>query len=243
MNIVRDLTPMCSVIQIYFIVSFFMISPGWAGIPSVADEDYPESRFGKAPLFLESGGRLKQTSEQSASATPSVTPSVTQGDDEDYKPPKGTRVPAGLETVKGMTPSASKSAFKTVEQSADSSDSSSAELNPSSIAPPSAMDDSSLMKGEMSRKGVQEISLIVGDQGFFPKAVFVSRDVPVRLFVTGASKNTLCFMMDVFQVRRQVRSQKIEEITFTPNVPGKFRFYCPVNGTEGVLVVKELSSK
>lgn len=142
-----------------------------------------------------------------------------------------------------MTPSASKSAFKTVEQSADSSDSSSAELNPSSIAPPSAMDDSSLMKGEMSRKGVQEISLIVGDQGFFPKAVFVSRDVPVRLFVTGASKNTLCFMMDVFQVRRQVRSQKIEEITFTPNVPGKFRFYCPVNGTEGVLVVKELSSK
>ena len=35
------------------------------------------------------------------------------------------------------------------------------------------------------------------------------------MFVTGSSKNTLCIMMDSFQVRKQVRSQKIEEITFT----------------------------
>ncbi|MCM2323862.1 MAG: cupredoxin domain-containing protein, partial [Oligoflexia bacterium] len=59
---------------------------------------------------------------------------------------------------------------------------------------------------------------------------------------TGASKNTLCIMMDSFQVRRQVRSQKIEEITFTPSVPGKYRFYCPVNGMEGTLIVKELAT-
>ena len=94
----------------------------------------------------------------------------------------------------------------------------------------------------VSRKGVQEVSVIASDLGYFPKTIFVSRDVPVRMYVTGASKNTLCIMMDSFQVRKQVKSQRIEEITFVPNVPGKYRFYCPVNGMEGNLVVKELSS-
>jgi plastocyanin len=93
-----------------------------------------------------------------------------------------------------------------------------------------------------NRKGVQEIALIASDLGYFPKTVFLTRDIPVRMFVTGASKNTLCIMMDSFQVRKQIRSQKIEEITFTPNMPGKYRFYCPVNGMEGTLIVKELAS-
>jgi plastocyanin len=95
---------------------------------------------------------------------------------------------------------------------------------------------------EMVRKGVQEVAIIASDLGYFPKTIFVSRDVPVRMFVTGSSKNTLCIMMDSFQVRKQIRSQKIEEITFTPSAPGKYRFYCPVNGMEGSLVVKEFSN-
>ncbi len=92
------------------------------------------------------------------------------------------------------------------------------------------------------RKGIQEVSIIAGDLGFFPKTIFVSRDVPVRLFVTGASKGSLCIMMDSFNVRKQIRSNKIEEITFVPNQPGTYRFYCPVNGSEGTMVVKELTT-
>jgi plastocyanin domain-containing protein len=49
-------------------------------------------------------------------------------------------------------------------------------------------------------------------------------------------------MMDSFQIRKQIRSQKIEEISFTPTSPGQYRFYCPVNGMEGTLLVKELTS-
>lgn len=100
-----------------------------------------------------------------------------------------------------------------------------------------------LDRGSIRRKGVQEISLIAGDLGFFPKTIFVTPDIPVRLFITGASKNSLCLMMDSFQVRKQVRSQKIEEIMFTPTTAGRYRFYCPVNGTEGTLVVRELASR
>ncbi len=108
---------------------------------------------------------------------------------------------------------------------------------PNALNPPAGMEAQA-----MSRKGVQEIAIIAGDSGFFPRTLFVTRDIPVRLYVTGASKNTLCMMMDGFQVRKQIRSQKIEEISFTPNVPGKYRFYCPVNGMEGNLIVRELAS-
>ena len=94
----------------------------------------------------------------------------------------------------------------------------------------------------LKRGGVQEVALIAGDLGFFPKTLFVTRNVPVKLFVTGASKKPLCIMMDSFEIRRQVRSQKIEEIDFTPSAPGQFRFYCPVNGMEGTLLVRELTT-
>lgn len=98
------------------------------------------------------------------------------------------------------------------------------------------------IQAEINKKGVQEVSLIAGDLGFFPRSVFVTKDVPVRLYVTGASKNSLCIMLDSFQVRKQVRSTRIEEITFMPQTAGTFRFYCPVNGIEGQLVVREASS-
>ena len=93
--------------------------------------------------------------------------------------------------------------------------------------------------GTLRRNGVQEVAVIAGDLGFFPRTVFVTRDVPVRMFVTGASKNSLCMLMDSFQVRKQIKSQKIEEVSFTPNQPGRFRFYCPINGAEGFVVVRE----
>lgn len=91
-------------------------------------------------------------------------------------------------------------------------------------------------------RGVQEVSVIASDQGYFPRTVFVTQDIPVRMFVTGASNKALCIMMDTFNVRRQLKAQQIQEITFTPNAPGRYRFYCPVNGMEGTVVVRELAS-
>ncbi|MBL7714013.1 MAG: cupredoxin domain-containing protein [Bdellovibrionales bacterium] len=95
----------------------------------------------------------------------------------------------------------------------------------------------------LRKNGIQEVALIAGDLGFFPKTVMVTRDIPVRMFVTGASKGSLCIMMDSFQVRKQIRTNRIEEIVFTPNRAGQYRFYCPVNGTEGNLVVSEYGQK
>jgi uncharacterized cupredoxin-like copper-binding protein len=89
------------------------------------------------------------------------------------------------------------------------------------------------------QRGVQEVSVIANELGFFPKTIFVSRDVPVRLYVTSTTKSPTCVMMDAFNIRKQVKQNKVEEIAFVPEAPGQYRFYCPVNGSEGTLVVKE----
>lgn len=186
-------------------------------------ESYPDSRFGQPPAQVDTGvstgyaARAVNEMETSDEADAPVGAS----------PRHGSRSPAGLEFATGPNraeqPSVPKLAASTEPKFAD----------------PMA---SSRTSQAVARTGVQEVALIASDLGYFPKTVFVSRDVPVRLFVTGSSKNTLCIMMDSFSVRKQVRSQKIEEITFTPNVPGKYRFYCPVNGMEGTMVVKEFAS-
>jgi plastocyanin len=176
-------------------------------------ESYPESRFGHPPAHVDTG--------VGQSYAAKAVEEMETSDEADASASGPTRSPASLVFAKAPA-----TAPRTSEPKLPSEPIATAE--PSSVA---------------ARKGVQEVALIASDLGFFPKTVFVSRDVPVRLFVTGSSKNTLCIMMDSFQVRKQVRSQKIEEITFTPNVPGKYRFYCPVNGMEGTMVVKEFASQ
>jgi hypothetical protein len=99
---------------------------------------------------------------------------------------------------------------------------------------------STLVRNLKNRKAVQEVSVIVTDLGFFPSTLFVTQGIPVRLYVTGASKKSQCIMMDAFGVRRQIQNQKIEEITFTPEESGTFAFSCPMNGARGALLVKEL---
>jgi len=89
-------------------------------------------------------------------------------------------------------------------------------------------------------KAYQEVAVIANELGFFPSTVFVTEGVAVRLFITGASVKSQCFMLDQFGIRRQVRSQRVEEIVFTPEHSGKYTFNCPMNGAKGTLVVREL---
>ena len=89
-------------------------------------------------------------------------------------------------------------------------------------------------------KSFQEVAIIANDLGFFPSTLFLTQGIPVRLYITGASQKSQCFMLDDFGVRRQIRNQKIEEITFTPDQTGTFSFNCPMNGAKGTVVVKEI---
>lgn len=201
-----------------------MMEPPPTAPVAADDAQYPDSRFGFAPSPVRPG------------IGPTYAAKATQEmDEEDVDLPSpsganrgGGRRPAGLEYSQDTRP-VRENPFQP-----------SNEFNRENRGTPENP-VAGAMENPMIHKGVQEVAIIAGDLGFFPKTVFVVRDLPVRMYVTGASRNTLCIMMDSFQVRKQVRSQKIEEITFTPASPGKYRFYCPVNGMEGTLVVKELT--
>jgi plastocyanin len=186
-------------------------------VPETDNEGFPESKFGQPPARIAPG----INSTFAAREADRIDEEFRAGPSHAAK----NRAPASLEMTEDMRPTRMEPRKHILPEAHDA---------------PVATNPSSLKVS--AGRGVQEVSLIAGDLGYFPKTVFVVRDVPVRMFVTGASKNTLCIMMDSFQVRRQVRTQKIEEITFTPNSPGKYRFYCPVNGMEGTLIVKELAS-
>jgi hypothetical protein len=104
------------------------------------------------------------------------------------------------------------------------------------LAPP----PKALTRSVAKKKAYQEVALIANDLGFFPSTVFVTQGIPVRLYITGASTRSQCFMLDTYGVRRQIRSNKIEEVTFTPDQSGSFAFSCPMNGAHGNVIVKEL---
>lgn len=89
------------------------------------------------------------------------------------------------------------------------------------------------------RVGTQEVSLIVSDYGYFPNRIFVTQNVPVKIYMTTPSKNTLCFMLDSWGLKKGINPGKVEEITFTPSSAGNYRFYCPVKSIEGTLTVRE----
>lgn len=85
----------------------------------------------------------------------------------------------------------------------------------------------------------QEVSVIVSDHGYFPSRLFVTQNIPVRVYLTTPSKSTLCFMIDNWGVKKGITPGKVEEVNFVPDRAGNYRFYCPVKGIEGVLTVRE----
>jgi|GEM_PF-2837188 len=176
--------------------------PAPTGLESLNGENFPESRWGSAPLRARAIGFEE---EQNAAFG-------------------GGRSPAGARSRGGES-----SDMASLDREVPSASTQYRDALPGDPLQPNP-----------AKNGVQEIAIIAGDLGFFPKKIFVNRDMPVRLFVTGASRKNLCVLIDAFQVRRQVKSQKVEEVSFTPGTPGTFRMHCPINGIEGTLVVREL---
>jgi plastocyanin len=91
------------------------------------------------------------------------------------------------------------------------------------------------------RNGIQEIAIISNDQGFFPSNIVLTKGVPARLFLSTSSKeDAQCFVLEDFNVHRQIKQNKIEEVQFTPETEGQYTFYCPINGAKGNLLVKAI---
>ena len=112
--------------------------------------------------------------------------------------------------------------------------------NPASLSPPQTIDPFAVRTQSSPGQSVRELSLIITEQGFFPTALLVTREVPVRLFVTSVGERSLCLILAGYPVQREIRVGKVEEIEFTPKASGPIRFYCPINAAEGSFLVKDL---
>ncbi len=91
-------------------------------------------------------------------------------------------------------------------------------------------------------RGIQEVSVIVSDHGFFPERIFVTQGIPVRVYLTTSSRTTSCFMVDAFAVRKGINPGNVEEVRFLPERSGEFRYYCPVGAIEGKMTVRAPAS-
>jgi hypothetical protein len=103
--------------------------------------------------------------------------------------------------------------------------------------PAQAVEAAALSVGQ-KKAALQEESLISNEQGYFPNTIILTQGIPARIYATSASEKGQCIMLDAFEVRRQLRRGRIEEISFTPDREGSFEFHCPMNGARGKIVVR-----
>ncbi|MCO5144264.1 MAG: cupredoxin domain-containing protein, partial [Oligoflexia bacterium] len=99
--------------------------------------------------------------------------------------------------------------------------------------------DEAVKPEEVYKHGVQELSIILTETGFLPNKIYVRKNIPVRLFLTSGSPESLCFIMDDFSIREGVGNQLIKDIRLLPNKAGTYRFYCPVREIEGSMIVRD----
>lgn len=99
--------------------------------------------------------------------------------------------------------------------------------------------EESVRPEEVYKYGVQEFALIASDTGYFPNKIIVRRNIPVKLYLTSASSQSLCFVMDDFSIRKGVQNMQTDQVNFLPTKAGQYKFYCPVKEIEGSIVVRD----
>jgi plastocyanin domain-containing protein len=99
--------------------------------------------------------------------------------------------------------------------------------------------EESVRPEEVFKNGVQEFSLVATDTGFLPSKILVRKNIPVRLFLTSASPQTLCFVMDDFSIKKNMVPQRVDEVRFLPDRAGQYKFYCPIKEIQGTVVVRD----
>lgn len=92
-------------------------------------------------------------------------------------------------------------------------------------------------------RGMQEVSLIATEYGYFPKRIFVTEGIPVKVFLSTPGKRASCFMVNDLGVKKGINPGQLDEVTFVAAQPGDYRFHCPLGSIEGVLTVRPVASQ
>ncbi len=91
-------------------------------------------------------------------------------------------------------------------------------------------------------RGLQEVSLIATDYGYFPRRIFVTQGIPVKFYLSTPGGRASCFMVDELGVKKGINPGQLDEVTFVAEAAGDYRFHCPLGSIEGVITVRASSS-
>ena len=79
----------------------------------------------------------------------------------------------------------------------------------------------------------RDLSVIVGEDGFYPNHLVAFKGEKIRLFITSSSKKDSCFVLQKHEVFIAAENSVVNEAEFVADQSGRFRFYCPSSDFEG----------
>ena len=87
----------------------------------------------------------------------------------------------------------------------------------------------------------QEVAIIVSENGYFPKKIFLRKNIRVKLYIASTSENTLCISSDELGINKGIKNRsELVEISFVPVKEGIFKFSCPISAyLKGEIIVRE----
>jgi hypothetical protein len=84
---------------------------------------------------------------------------------------------------------------------------------------------------------VREVSVIVTNEGYYPKSLALFEGEKVRLFVTSTLDAPNCLIVESHKVFLAANKGKVTEAEVIFDKAGEFSFYCPGSKNDGKIVV------
>ena len=86
---------------------------------------------------------------------------------------------------------------------------------------------------------MRKVSIIVTEEGYYPKAISLFQGEKLKIYVTGTTNNPSCLMLPEKNIFLSAIKGEISEGIMTFNKAGTYKFYCPTGNIRGRVVVIE----
>lgn len=94
-----------------------------------------------------------------------------------------------------------------------------------------------LMASESKVTPTREVSVIVTQEGYYPKSLSVFEGEKVKFYVTSTVETPHCMIVESHKVFLAATKGKISEAEVVFDKAGEFSFYCPSSKNNGKVVV------
>jgi plastocyanin len=91
--------------------------------------------------------------------------------------------------------------------------------------------------GSSTTGAIREVSIIVTQEGYYPKSVSVFEGEKIKFFITSTVEEPQCLIVESHKVFLAANKGKVTEGEAKFDKAGEFAFYCPSSKNDGKIVV------